>query len=70
MERKTHKCPNCGKETDKIHDDRKQVIKEQRAHSLITSQSFRLDEKSTCRSKRFFQVDPSLQSHIYEVNST
>ena len=26
MERKTHKCPNCGKETNKIHDYRKQVI--------------------------------------------
>ena len=28
LERKMHKCPCCGKSTDKVHDYREQIVKD------------------------------------------
>jgi len=56
LERKEHKCPCCGGATDKIHDYRKQVIKDIPAFGKLTTLVLR-KRRYRCEhcGKRFFE---------------
>ena len=46
LERKTHGCPRCGAETNKIHDYRKQVITDLNIHNKKVKNTFK--KKKIC----------------------
>jgi len=68
MERKTHKCPNCGKETNKIHDYRKQIITDLDLYEKPTK--IHLKKKKICMSALHEKVlrKYSLSSQIFSQN--
>jgi len=61
MNRKTHKCPRCGKETNKIHDYRMQKVKDISSFGNYTYIHLR-KRRYVCPScnKRFYEETPFL----------
>ena len=68
LDRKLHKCPCCGAETNKIHDYREQVIKDiplYDKHAFIHLQKRRY--RCDC-GKRFFENNPFLPRYHRRTN--
>ena len=68
LERKLHKCPCCGAETNKIHDYREQVIKDiplYNKHAFIHLQKRRY--RCGC-GKRFYESNPFLPRYHRRTN--
>ena len=68
LERKQHKCPCCGAETNKIHDYREQVIKDiplYDKHAFIHLQKRRY--RCEC-GKRFYESNSFLPRYYRRTN--
>lgn len=64
MERKIHKCPNCGRETVKVHDYRRQTITDLNLYNKVVKIQLR-KRRYVCQNcgKRFFENNEFLSKY-------
>ena len=63
MERRPHKCPACGKHTDRIHDYRKQVVKDMPSLGKAVLLILRKRRYACSCGKRFFEDNTFLSRY-------
>lgn len=63
MERRPHKCPACGRQTDRVHDYRKQVVKDMPAFGKAVLLVLRKRRYVCSCGKRFFEDNTFLSRY-------
>lgn len=63
MERRPHKCPVCGQQTDRIHDYRKQVVKDMPSFGKTVFLVLRKRRYACSCGKRFFEDNTFLSRY-------
>ena len=63
MERRTHRCPACGQQTDRIHDYRKQIVKDLNSFGKSVFLILRKRRYVCSCGKRFFEENTFLSRY-------